>query len=137
MHTNFVDADTADFDAQTYLRILVAIAKSDKENGPPEYDYVRRQAQSLGLDFDHFIATTDKSFSIGLQKVSRLTALVILHDAIALASMDRNFSLPERQRVYGYAEKLDISRTDVDALEELVQQYRQLNQRWETLVEKR
>ena len=134
MDLNFVNADTQDFDPRTYVRILVAIAKADKENGPPEFDYVRRQADRLGLDSEHFFRNTDKSFLIERQKVGRLTALVILKDAIALASLDGNLSLPERMKIYTYAERLDISRSDVDMLEKLIAEYRQLDIRWEQLV---
>lgn len=134
MNLNFVDENTRDFDPRTYLKILVAIAKSDKENGPPEFNYVRQQAERLGMDSEHFFNTTDKNYLIERQKVTRLTALVILKDAIALASLDRNFSLPERGKVYTYAEKLDIARTDVDLLEKLIEDYRQLDDQWRQLV---
>lgn len=134
MDFNFVDADTRDFDPRTYVRILVAIAKADKDNGPPEFEYVRRQAERLGLDSEHFFRNTDKNFLIERQKATRLTAMVILKDAIVLASMDGNLSLPERVKIYTYAERLDISRSDVDELEKLVEESRQLNNRWQHLV---
>ncbi len=134
MDLNFVDADTQDFDPRTYVRILVAIAKADKDNGPPEFEYVRRQAERLGLDSEHFFRNTDKSFLIERQKVGRLTAMVILKDAIVLASLDDNLSLPERMKIYTYAERLDISRSDVDTLEKLIAEYRQLDIRWQELV---
>jgi len=134
MDLNFVDADTQDFDPRTYVRILVAIAKADKDNGPPEFEYVRRQAERLGLDSEHFFRNTDKGFLIERQKVGRLTALVILKDAIVLASLDDNLSLPERMKIYTYAERLDISRSDVDMLEKLIVEYRQLDIRWQQLV---
>ena len=134
MDLNFVDADTQDFDPRTYVRILVAIAKADKDNGPPEFEYVRRQADRLGLDSEHFFRNTDKSFLIDRQKINRLTALVILKDAIMLASLDGNLSLPERMKIYAYAEKLDIPRNDVDILEKLIAEYRQLDQRWQLLA---
>lgn len=134
MNLNFVDENTRDFDPRTYLKILIAIAKSDKENGPPEFNYIRQQADRLGLDSDYFFKHTDKNFRIEPQKVTRLTALVILKDAIALAALDRNFSLPERGKVYTYAEKLDIARTDVELLEKLIDDYRRLDDRWRQLV---
>ena len=134
MDLNFVNADTQDFDPRTYVKILVAIAKADKENGPPEFEYVRRQAERLGLDSEHFFRNTDKSFLLERQNVNRLTALVILKDAIMLASLDGNFSLPERMKIYTYAERLDIARNDVDTLEKLIGEYRQLDRRWEKLV---
>jgi hypothetical protein len=137
MDLNFVNADTQDFDPRTYVRILVAIAKADKDNGPPEFEYVRRQAERLGLDSEHFFRNTDKSFLLERQKVSRLTAFVILKDAIVLASMDDNLSLPERMKIYTYAEKLDISRNDVDKLEKLMGQYRLLDRQWQQLVDGR
>lgn len=134
MDLNFANADTQDFDPRTYVRILVSIAKSDRENGPPEFDYVRRQADRLGFDSEHFFRNTDKNYLLERQNVSRLTALVILKDAIMLASMDGNFSLPERMKIYGYAEKLDVARSDVDQLEKLIEAYRQLDQQWKQLV---
>ena len=135
MDLNFVTADTLDFDPRTYISILVAIAKADKDNGPPEYDFVRRQAEFLGLDSDYFFRNIDQTFTIDRKNVTRLTALVILKDAILLASLDTNFSLPERMKVYTYAEKLDISRNDVDALVELLDEYRSLENRWQQLVD--
>jgi len=136
MDPNFDDVrNSADFDSATYLKMLVAIAKADKDNGPHEYAYVKRQAERLGLDHDHYLQTTDKDYLIEKQNVSRLTALTILKDAIILASLDRNFSLPERQRIYSYAEKLDISRSDVDTLERLVDEFRRLEERWQQLVQ--
>lgn len=137
MDINFVDADTPDFDSPTYIKMLVAIAKADKDNGPKEYAFVRQQAERLGLDYESYLNDTEKDYFIGKKNVSRLTALVVLKDAIALASLDRNFSLPERQRIYGFAEKLDISRNDVDQLEELVTALRNLNDRWQQLVQLR
>jgi hypothetical protein len=134
MELSFVDADTPDFDPQNYVRILVAIAKADKENGPSEFAFVRRQAERLSLDYDHFLKTTAKDFLIERQKVTRITALVVLKDAIELASMDRNFSLPEKERIYDYAAKLDIPRKDVDALEKLITDYRRIDERWRELV---
>ena len=134
MDIDFVNAETPDFDVQTYIRMLIAIAKSDKDNGPPEYAYIRNKAIALGVDYDDFLQSTDKNYTIDKRKVSRLTALMILKDAIMLASLDRNFSLPERQRVYTYAANLDVPRKDVDDLEKLVQSYRSLNQQWQALV---
>ena len=134
MDFSFVDAGNRDFDPRTYLSILIAIAKSDKNNGPPEFEFVRGLADRLGLDYDYFFEHTDKSFLIRKQTISRLTALVVIKDAIMLASMDENFSLPEKQRVYEYAEKLDIARKDVDHIEKLIQDYRQLQRRWSDLV---
>lgn len=134
MDIDFVNAQTPDFDVQTYIRMLIAIAKSDRENGPPEYAYIRSKANALGIDYEDVLQTTGKDYKLGRKKVSRLTALMILKDAIMLASLDRNFSLPERQRVYAYAENLDVARKDVDELEKLVQAYRGLKQHWQALV---
>jgi len=130
-----MSANMPDFDAETYVRMLVAIAKSDKDNGPREFDFVRLKTRQMGLDFDYFVQTTDKDFIIAKHKVSRLTALTILKDAIVLASLDRSFALTERQRVYTYAEKLDIPRKDVVRLEELIGAYRELDELWRRLVE--
>lgn len=134
---NFVEANTPDFDPRTYVQILLAIAKADKENGPPEYAFVRRQAQQLGVDYEYYNKITSKDFLLTPHTVSRLTALVILKDAIALASLDGNFTLPEKQRIYGYAEKLDATRNDVDALVSLVSAHYRLLDEWSKLVRAR
>jgi uncharacterized tellurite resistance protein B-like protein len=122
------------FDRETYVKMLISIARADKENGPPEYHYVRKQAIGLGVDYDRVFEKTDKDFNLGAQKVSRTIALRVLKDAIIIASMDCNFSLPEKQKVYTYAELLDIPRKDVDVLETIVQEMKDLDRRWKKLV---
>lgn len=134
MDLSYLDIHTPDFDAQTYIRILIAIAKADPDNGAPEFAFVRRMARQVGLDYDAFMQNTEKTFDFERQNVSRLTALVVLKDAMMLASLDRNISLPERQRLLAYAEKLDIPRKDMDALETLVNEQRKLTERWKRLV---
>lgn len=124
----------AGFDRETYVKMLIAIARADKKNGLQEYGYIRKQAIKLGVDYDRVLSGTDKYFEIGSLAVSRLTALRVLKDAIIIASMDNNFSLPEKERIYTYAEKLDVPRTDVDELESVVGAYRELETRWKDLV---
>ena len=126
--------NSAVFDRETYVRMLITIARADKDNGPPEYRYIRRQAIKMGVNYESILRSTAKDFNIGNHKVSRPTALRVLKDAIIIASMDGNFSLPEKQKVYTYAEKLDIPRTDVDDLEVLVGDLKVLDQRWKDLV---
>ena len=128
------EKSSASFDRETYVKMLIAIARADKENGPPEYRFIRKQAIQMGVNYEKVLRETDPNFDIGTHKVSRLTAMRVLKDAIMIASMDGNFSLPEKQKVYTYAEKLDIPRTDVDQLEILVGELRSLDQRWKDLV---
>jgi hypothetical protein len=134
MDIDYVDANTYDFDSRLYLKILVAICKSDPDNGEPEYNYVRRQAVKLGLDLDEYWDGTDKTFLTGRMKVSRLTALVIIKDSIALATLDGNFSLGEKERIYRYAESFDIPRTDVDKVSGLLREFEDLKAKWDDLV---
>ena len=134
MDIDYVDANTYDFDSRLYLKILVAIAKSDPDNGEPEYNYVRRQAIKMGLDLEEYWEATPKGFLTGRLKVSRLTALVIIKDSIALATLDGNFSLGEKERIYAYAQSFDVPRTDVDKIESLLGEFESLKTKWETLV---
>jgi len=134
MSDRFVDTRSASFDRETYVRILIAIAKADRENGPREFEYVRKKAQKLGVDYDQVLDSTEKGFDIKKQAVSRATALAVLRDAITLASMDRNFSLPERERIYTFAAKIGISRRDLERLEEWLGEYRDLRTKWNGLV---
>jgi hypothetical protein len=128
------EKSAAIFNRETYLKILITIARADKENGPAEYAYIRKQAIEMGVDYEKVLGDTDNTFEIGTQNVSRLTALRVLKDAIMIASMDGDFTLPEKQKVYTYAEKLDIPRTNVDELEILVGQLKELDRRWKELV---
>jgi hypothetical protein len=125
---------SASFDRETYVKMLITIARADKENGPPEYRFIRKQAIQMGVNYEKVLRETDPDFDIGTQKVSRLTAMRVLKDAIMIASMDGNFTLPEKQKIYTYAERLDIPRTDVDNLEVLVGELKALDQRWKELV---
>ena len=134
MEIAFVDKDSTDFDSETYIKVLIAIAKADKDNGPQEFEYIRKKAQRLEVDYEQFLVSTEKAFEINKQRVARITALLILKDAIMIASMDRNFSLPEREKVYTFAGKLDISRNDVDYLEECLKEHRTLCEKWDRLV---
>ncbi len=122
------------FDRKTYVKMLITIARADKDNGPSEYRFIRRQAIQMGVNYEQVLRETDKDFRISSHQVSRLTAMRVLKDAIMIASMDGNFSLPEKQKVYTYAEKLDIPRTDVDRLEILVGELKDLDRRWKKLV---
>jgi len=134
MDKSFVNTHSASFDPEIYVKILIAIAKADRDNGPMEFDYVRKQAQRLGLDYEQLLTSTDSLFDMEKQRVSRLTAFVVLRDAIMLASRDRHFSLPEREKIYTFAARMDISRRDVDSLEEWIKGYRELRVEWEGLV---
>jgi hypothetical protein len=134
MDIHFIYSSPHDFDPEQYIKVLITIAKADRFNGSPEYDYVRCQAERVGVDFDHFWQTVKRDDPIKAIKVSRMTALLILKDCIYLASMDQNFSLPEKERIYSYAQMLDIPRTDVDILKEWLQRVRDLREKWEKLV---
>ncbi|BBO77237.1 hypothetical protein DSCW_46540 [Desulfosarcina widdelii] len=128
------EKSSASFDRETYVKMLIAIARADKENGPPEYRFIRKQAIQMGVNYEKVLRETDPNFDIGTHKVSRLTAMRVLKDAIMIASMDGNFTLPEKQKIYTYAERLDIPRTDVDTLEVLVGELKALDERWKDLV---
>jgi len=122
------------FDRETYVKMLITIARADKDNGPAEYRFIRKQAIAMGVNYEKILRDTDDDFNIGTHKVSRLTAMRVLKDAIMIASMDGNFTLPEKLKIYTYAEKLDIPRSDVDELEILVGELKSLDQRWKDLV---
>ena len=134
MDIDFVNVDTPDFDPEKYIKILIAVVKSDRFNGKPEAEYVRTLASRLKVDFVSLWNETDKDMSMSNIKASRLTAMVILKDCIELASIDGNFSLSEKELVYTYATKLDIPRSDVIQLEEWMEEYKGLERKWNELV---
>ena len=134
MEIDYVSLNDKDFDPELYISLLVAIAKSDRFNGPPETEYVRNLANRLSVNFVKVWNDTGKNFSDISRTPSRLTALLLIKDCILLASLDGNFSLDEKQRVYGFAEKMDIPRSDVDDVEAWLAEYGQLRSRWADLV---
>lgn len=135
MEISFVAAPTDDFDPETYLRLLVAVCKSDPDNGPPEYRYVAEMARRLGRDVVPLWNDTPKSYRIDDRpRVSRLTALLVVKDAIMLATLDGNFSLGEKERVYTWAERLDLPRSAVARVEAWVDAYHRLRAEWEEIV---
>jgi hypothetical protein len=134
MSINFMEVNQEGFDSELYIKILIAINKADKNNGTPEIDFVKSKAKALGINYDRLWRTTDKSFSIQKAKVSRLTAFVILKDCIMLASLDKNYTLDEKEKVFAYAEKLDIPRSDVVEIAKWLDDYQELMTRWDTLA---
>jgi len=44
------EKSSASFDRETYVKMLITIARADKENGPPEYRFIRRQAIQMGVN---------------------------------------------------------------------------------------
>jgi hypothetical protein len=136
MHIHSIQSEMPQFDPELYIKILITIAKADRFNGTPEFNYVRSQADRLGVDYFHLYNKVDKTFSFQSGKVPRRTALLILKDCIVLASMDGNFSLAEKEKIYGYAEQLDIPRRDVDQLEKWLEQVRHLEHAWLLLTQK-
>jgi hypothetical protein len=134
MDINFADVNNEDFDPELYIKILIVITKADRNNGAPEIEYIKTKANSLGLDFNKLWNTTDKKFSISRLKVSRFTAFVILKDCIMLANLDKSYSLSEKEKVYTYAQKLDIPRSDVHDIEKWLDEYNVLLHKWDKLV---
>ncbi|MFH1982306.1 MAG: hypothetical protein ABIL58_10695 [Pseudomonadota bacterium] len=136
MEICFVNEDQDDLDAERYIRLLVAVTKSDPDNGPPEYQYVKKQANSLGIDIVPLWNDTSKHYLLEPIQVSRRVALVIIKDCIMLASLDGNFSLGEKEKVYRFAERLDVPRVDVDAVVSWLEDYERLQRRWHALTQR-
>jgi hypothetical protein len=134
MEIRFGDPQSSEFDPELYVKILIAIAKADPYNGRPEFAFICRQALALEVDFAYWAKRIDKGFDIESTTVSRATALAVLRDCIHLASMDRNFTLAEKERIYTYAAKLDVPRSDLDRLERWVADCRELEDRWNALI---
>lgn len=134
MEISFVNENQDDLDPEKYVRLLVAVAKSDPDNGPPEYAYVKRQANALRLDIVPIWNDTPKHYLLSPIQVSRRVALVIIKDCIMLASLDGNFSLGEKEKVYRFAERLDVTRADVDAVIRWLDDYDGLCRRWVSLT---
>jgi len=134
MNIEFAEHRHKDFNAELYIRILVSIVKADRDNGIVEFDFVRRRAEHFALDMKELWESTGKNFSVNALPLSRLTALSIIRDCIYLANMDGSYSLGEKEKVYSYAEKMDVTRTDVDQVEGMVNSYKDLHASWEQLV---
>ena len=134
MERKYFDTDDSNFDPQLYIKILVAIAKADKNNGPREYKFVQTLADRLSIDITEMWGTTEKTFLIDKIDISRATALAVLRDGIILASLDHDFSMGEKEKVYTYAEKMDIPRADVEYIVKWLDEFRMMMGEWDKLV---
>ena len=137
MEISFINEEQEDLNPERYIRLLVAVAKSDPDNGPPEYQYVRNQANTLGVDLVSLWNDTPKHYLLSPIQVSRRVALVIIKDCIMLASLDGNFSLGEKEKVYKFAERLDVTRSDVDNVVAWIAAYGRLRDQWNAMVQGR
>jgi len=122
-------------DAETYLRVLIAVAKADRSNGAQEEEYIGTRARRLGIELQPLWRSTEKEFTADLPRVSRQTALVLIKDCINLASLDRNYTLFEKSKIYELAERLGIPRSDVERVREWVEANHQLLLKWEQIVQ--
>lgn len=129
------DGDRKDFDAETYTKLLIAVAKADKDNGPREFDFVKKQAKRFGIDAEAIWNEIDKRFSFSRLKISRATALAVVRDCIILAFLDGNFTLAEKERTYAYAAEMNIPRSEAESLEKWVLDYHALKERWAKLLD--
>ena len=62
-------------DAETYLRVLTAVAKADRSTGAQEEEYIGTRASRLGIELQPLWRGTEKEFTADLPRVSRQTAL--------------------------------------------------------------
>jgi hypothetical protein len=121
-------------DGEQYLRILISVAKSDPENGPKELAFIKHRAVQLGLDAQSLWASTDRHFSIPPRQVSRRTALVAIKDCIHMASLNHDFALFEKSKIYELAEKIGIPRSDVERVRQWVESLLRLHAEWDQIV---
>lgn len=121
-------------DAESYLRILISVAKSDPKNGPQELAFIKHRADQLGLDGQSLWADTDPHFTIEPKQISRHTALMAIKDCIHLASIDHDYALFEKAKIYELAETMGVPRRDLERIRQWVKQLLRLHAEWDQIV---
>jgi len=111
-----------DFQAEGYLRALIAIAQVDGVL-PVELDYLRHQATVMGFDLDVLMAEDEATPTDLGQGCNAMTRRVILRDCIILACIDNEFSGAERQKVDEICDLLELDRALIPRFEDWIGRY--------------
>ncbi len=122
-----------DFDARTYLRLLVAQSHLDGLK-PEERHYIQARATVLGLDAEGLLSEPLTELPPVPETVSEATRRVIVRDCILLGCIDGDYSEMERAHVHRVANWLSVDLDAVDRIEDWLRRYWDLMEESEALL---
>ena len=121
------------FDAETYLRALIAVVKIDGIK-VIERDYIETRAKVLGVDTVALWEEELKEFPPIPEEVSEVTRRVIVRDCILLGCIDGEYTDAERAWVHRIATWLSVDIEASDRLEDWLRRYFDLMEEQEMLL---
>ena len=120
MDTQYI---TQQLDKIDYVEALIVIASADGNITHQKRDFIETQSALLGVDttplFEKSVGVSD----LKTEGLSRVTKMSIIRDSISFAYMDGCYSQAEQEKIYKIAEKFEINKTDVDAMENWLKEY--------------
>ncbi len=122
-----------DFDAETYLRALIAVVKVHGIE-PVEHDYVEARAKLLGVDATDLWEEDLEDLPPVAESVSDTTRRVVVRDCILMGCIDGEYTDDERAWVHRIAAWLGVSTHTCNLFEDWLRRYFDLLDEQEALL---
>jgi len=122
-----------DFDAETYLRVLILVVKVHGIE-PVERSFVESRAKILGVAHEHLWAETIDELPPLPDGMSDMTRRVVLRDCILIACLDGEYSDDERVWIHRICAWLGLSVATADQFEDWFHRYFDLMDEQEALL---
>jgi hypothetical protein len=123
----------ADFDAETYLRVLIIVVKVHGVE-PVERDFVESRARILGVDPSHLWDEALTELPPLPEGMGDMTRRVVLRDCILIACIDGDFTDTERAWTHRIRDWLGLSAETADLFEDWFRRYFDLMDEQEALL---
>lgn len=122
-----------DFDAEAYLRALIAVVKVHGIE-EVERDFVEARARTLGVDPSHLWDETLDELPPIRGEMSDPTRRVVLRDCILIACIDGEYTDTERAWIHRIRDWLGLDEQTVDLFEDWFRRYYDLMDEQEALL---
>jgi len=122
-----------DFDAETYLRVLILVVKVHGIE-PVERSFVESRARILGAEHEHLWDETIEELPPLPEGMSDMTRRVVLRDCVLIACLDGEYSDTERAWIHRICDWLGLSHTTADLFEDWFHRYFDLIDEQEALL---
>jgi hypothetical protein len=122
-----------DFDAETYLRVLIMLVKVHGIE-PVEREFVESRARTLGVDPSHLWDETLSELPPLPEGMSEMTRRVVLRDCILIACIDGEFTDIERGWTHRICGWLGLDLDTANLFEDWFRRYFDLMDEQEALL---
>jgi len=123
------------FDANAYLKALIAVALADGGMAPEEMNFIEIQAKLLALDLDRLLREPEQNLKKLAHRLPHKTKMIIIRDCISMAHMDAEYAESERKRILEIAQELDLGAEEVTSWEEWLLEYWAVLERGDRLID--